>query len=62
MTKTINIIFLRSESDISSLLHFGCLSSKITNSLLLFPNILLSSLEYFLTVVLFKNSLLKEKG
>lgn len=31
---TATIPFLRSESNISSLLHFGCLSSKITNSLL----------------------------
>lgn len=31
---TATIRFVRSESNISSLLHFGCLSSKITNSLL----------------------------
>ena len=31
---TATIPFLRSESNISSLLHFGCLSSEITNSLL----------------------------
>ena len=31
---TATIPFLRSESNISSLLHFGCFSSKITNSLL----------------------------
>ena len=29
---TATIPFLRSESNISSLLHFGCFSSKITNS------------------------------
>ena len=51
------IHFLSCESDIcNSLLHFGCISGKITNSLPLF------SLERFLILVLFKSSFLREKS
>ena len=45
--RTATIRFLNSESDICSILHFGCFKSQITNSLLLFQTFSVVFFETF---------------
>ena len=59
---TVTIHFLTSESNIRSLLNFGCFSTEITNCLIMSKHFLAFSLERYLIMVLFKNSPSREKG